>query len=318
MAAPRARRHRRRRARLRDVAHHRSTAPSDGAPLGTRYSAADELLAHRRRPARRRPGRDPADLRRLPDARRATSPSDELDLIARARRARPGRPLSFTVQQPEHRPRPVAGDARPSSAECAADGLRREGPGGAAARSACCWASTATDQPAHAVPDASSEVAGLPLRRAGARALARPRAAAAASSPSTTVATLPEGIARRARRAASTSMFPLTDPVDYELDVGRLDRRRRRGRRADAPAEVVLRPAARARRPPAALHAAVQLRRRQPRRRPRDADCRRTPCSACPTPAPTAARSATPAFTTSTLAAVGPRPHARRDSCRSS
>ena len=244
-----------------------STARRTATNIGTLTASERELLAIADGAARRRARRDAAHLRLLPDPRRRVRERASSTLIEAFARTS-GRPLSFTVQQAYHSPerwRQIF-DARRRAARRRP---RREAAGRAAAdRRAARARRDREPVPLHRV--ASDEVADLPLAERVAalrdpeRRAPDPRGARGAWSPASPTGCSRQ-ISRRLRRdvPALRSRSTTSSTRDWSLGA------RARAAGAD-PAPTRVRRAARARRAPAALPAAVQLRPRQLRRHPRD------------------------------------------------
>ena len=190
---------------------HRTTA---GQNIGT--LTADERSCSRSPGAMADAGRrcHPADQRPLPDPRRRGRPA-ELDLLEAFVRTS-GRPLQLHDAAGVPLARPVAvpdGLGRPHGRRRP----RREGPGGAPARSACC--SGCRPPPTRSCSARRMGELALPLARAASRRCATP-SASAGSSPSTPSwpPRLEPGILRQIMCGFDV-IFRLTDPVDYELDA---------------------------------------------------------------------------------------------------
>ena len=224
----------------------------DGAPLGTRISSIDELTALAG--AMAETGRGVIQM--ISDAYQ----SPDTDYVAaemalmRSLVAATGRPLSMTVQQPE----PLPDRWREMAAwvdRCVADGLPMKTQ--VAARPiGVLQGLTATVNPLVLCPS-FQQIARLPL----------PELVAALRDPERRAAhrrRAPRHERSRACWASSIGgfhkLFPMDDPVDYEPPASSSDRRARR-RRGPRSGRGGARPAGRARRQPAAVHAAVQLRR---------------------------------------------------------
>ncbi len=234
----------------------------DGAPLGTRFSSADELLAL----AGALNDAGAGVIQLISDAYQSTDHDfavDEMKLM-RAVAAASGRPLSMTVQQPDAAPERWR-EMQAWAAQCTAEGVSLKTQ--VAPRPiGVLEGLTASLHPLVTCPS-FREIAHLPL--AEQVAAARPGAPGPPDRRARRVARPPRGPGRRAGRRVPQDV-PDGGSGRLRAVAGRLDRRSRRRRRRVARGDGH-RPDARARRQPADVHAADELHRRQPRRRARDA-----------------------------------------------
>ena len=239
---------------------HRTSA---GQNIGTLTADERELLDDRPGDGRGRRRGHPADQRPLPDPRRRGRP-------ARARPARgvrahqrstaelhdaAGVPLARALALPDGLGRPH-GRRRPG----------REGPGRLPADRRAAGLQTSANPFAFCASMGELGIFALPDRVAALRDPERKRRILAEHAE--LAATLEPGIVQQIMCGFDV-IFRLTDPVDYELDADWCVAAEARAQGPE-PADADLRPAAGARRHPAALPAAVQLRPRQLRRHPRD------------------------------------------------
>ena len=238
----------------------------DGVPLGTRFSSADELLALTGAMGETRRRRRADDLRRLPQPRRRLRPRrDGAD-------ADDGRDVGAAAVDDRAAgragARPLARDGRPG---CADRRRRRARPCASRSRPRPVGVLQGLEASINPVAICPSfrEIAGLPLAERVA-ALRDPERRARILDEHASVTAGLDGLASTLFTSFD-KLFPMTDPVDYEPAPSSQHRRPGRGAGRRRPSSRGARPTGRGRRPPAALHDAVQLRPRQPRRRPRDA-----------------------------------------------